>query len=87
MNPKQKGYGTREKNGEYQTEKNRKFRECSEFPRSDGKSGLMDVEENKDVVMNEDLTGKYKETNFKDKNSPGKIDNHQIRTRKETPEN
>ena len=47
----------------------------------------MDVEENKDVVMNEDLTGKYKETNFKDKNSPGKIDNHQIRTRKETPEN
>ena len=84
-----RGMAQERKNGKHPTEKNRKFKGRSEFLRSveGNKLGPMDVEENKDVVMNEDPTGKYKETNVKDKNSPGKIDNHQIRTRKETSEN
>ena len=67
-----RGMAQERKNGEHQTEKNRKFRESSKFPRSDGKSGLMDVEENKDVVMNENLRGKNKNNSEQNDNTTKK---------------
>ena len=63
--PSKRGVAQERKNGKHQSEKNRKFRESSKFPRSEGKSGTMEEEENKDIIMNEEPMEKNQSDNSK----------------------